>query len=346
MDNCSLALAEAENCCSTTIWEVESSSTSKAHSTQQAHAKDIQCLEAEAIEEEGKDCLAFLTACSTALRASPTKGHGIMITPYHLLLGNAPMSTLLSIPQGYPLLNRVSLQCPSSHQTLAPSKWWHHLPDWARPSSPSEATSKATPKEPPHSKQKEEMPLHKTLSRSHQEAFSRDSRLVHKARVDYFWGNWLHFNSENSCNLTDVFCNMIESMGLLGSEIFEIQETWMGQHELEYANYALKTLLKRLKFFCLVSPLESLKVMGLTNIHHPDTIHHFNGVTHCLWCRKEGQNEGIIINHLQTVHYKLGLACEKCFCCPLVTSKAIWHHGQKSCQPTAEGSPDKLSSSA
>ena len=58
-DDCSLALADAEKCCSTTIWEAESSSTSKAHSTQQAYAKDIQHLEAKAIEEEGKDCLTF-----------------------------------------------------------------------------------------------------------------------------------------------------------------------------------------------------------------------------------------------------------------------------------------------
>ena len=139
---------------------------------------------------------------------------------------------------------------------------------------------------------------------------------------------------------------MIESSGLLGSKIYEIQETWTGQHKLEYANYALKTLPKGLKFFHPVSPSESPKVMGLTNIHHPDALHHFNGVTHCPWCRKEGQNEGMIVNHLQMMHYKLGLVCEKCFCCPLVTSEAIWHHGQKSCQPSAEGSPDESSSSA
>ena len=60
-DNCSLTLAEAENCCSTTIRGAEFSSASKASSTQQSHAKDIQFLEAEAIEEEGKDCLTFLT---------------------------------------------------------------------------------------------------------------------------------------------------------------------------------------------------------------------------------------------------------------------------------------------
>ena len=189
------------------------------------------------------------------------------------------------------------------------------------------------------------MSLHKVLSRSHQEAFSRDSRLVQNAREDYFWGKQLHFHSENSCNLMDFFQNMIESTGLLGSEIYEIQETWMGQCELEYTNYTLKMQLKGLKFFHPVSPSESPKVMGLTNINHPDALCHFNGVTHCLWCRKEGENEGMIINHLWMMHYKLGLMCKKCLHCPLVMSEAIWHHGRRSCQQSAEGGPDKSSSS-
>ena len=144
----------------------------------------------------------------------------------------------------------------------------------------------------------------------------------------------------------DIFQNMIESAGLLGSKIYEIQETWTGRHELEYANYALKTLPKGLKFFCSVCPSESLKVMGLTSIHHLDALCHFNRVTHCLWCRKEGQNEGTVINHFQMMHYKLGLVCKKCFCCPSVTSEAIWHHGWKSCQPSTEGGPDESSLSA
>ena len=112
------------------------------------------------------------------------------------------------------------------------------------------------------------MLLHKALSRSHQEAFSRDSKLVQKARQDYYRENCLHFDSETLCNMADIFWNMIESDGLLSSEIHEIKETWTGQSELQYANYALRTLPKGLKFFCPVSPSESPKVMGLTGIHH------------------------------------------------------------------------------
>ena len=146
--------------------------------------------------------------------------------------------------------------------------------------------------------------------------------------------------------MADIFWSMIKSTGLLSSKIYQIKETWTRWSELQYANYALRTLPKGLKFFCTVSPLESPKVMGLTVIHHPDALHHFNGVTHCPWCGKEGQNEGTVVNHLQMMHYKLGLVCEKCFHCPSVTSEAIQHHGQNSCQPSAEGGPDESSSLA
>ena len=135
-DDCAHALAEVGNCCSTAIREAESIVTSKAYSIQQSHAKDIQCLEAEAIEEEGRDCLAFLTTCCTALRASPPKAHGIMVTPFHLLLGNAPMSTMLSIPLGVspPEWEPVPWTPPSSAPAVTrpspQSKWWHNSPYW------------------------------------------------------------------------------------------------------------------------------------------------------------------------------------------------------------------------
>ena len=45
--------------------------------------------------------------------------------------------------------------------------------------------------------------------------------------------------------------------------------------------------------------------MGLVGIHDPDALWNFNGVTHCPWCRKEGQNEGTTVNHLWMVHYSL-----------------------------------------
>ena len=154
-DNCAYALAEAENCCSTAIREAESRGASKDCSIQQSHTKNIQCLEAEAIEEVGRDCFTFLATYSTTLMASPPEAHGIIVTPFHLLLGNAPRSTLLSIPLGvFPSEQEPAPQTPpySAPAVTKPSpqsKQWHNLPDQVEPPSPSETTSKVTPEEPP-----------------------------------------------------------------------------------------------------------------------------------------------------------------------------------------------------
>ena len=102
------------------------------------------------------------------------------------------MSTLLSIPSGVstseqePTPQTPPSSAPAVTKPSPQTKWWHSLPDWVEPLSPSEATSKVAPEEPPHSKWKEEMLLHKALSRGHQEAFSRDSRLVQKVRENYY----------------------------------------------------------------------------------------------------------------------------------------------------------------
>ena len=98
------------------------------------------------------------------------------------------------------------------------------------------------------------MPIHKASTGSWQEAFARDSDLVWKAREDYFKTNCPHFHHETSYYMMDVFQDMITSASLLGSQIYEIQEVWGGQSELQYANDALKTLPKGLQFFCPYHP--------------------------------------------------------------------------------------------
>ena len=190
------------------------------------------------------------------------------------------------------------------------------------------------------------MPLYKALMRSCQEAFGPDSHLVRKMREEYFKNHCSNFNNKNSCELMAIFQQMIETVGLLGSTIYEIKEAWMGWDELWQANYALKTLPKRLRFFQVLSPLKSPKVMELMDIHYPDALCHFNGLTYCPWCRKEGQNEGTIVNHLQTAHYKLGLMCKKCFSYPFIMSEAIQCHGWKNWPPSREGGPNESPSLA
>ena len=112
------------------------------------------------------------------------------------------------------------------------------------------------------------------------------------------------------------------------------------------ANYTLGTLPKGLKFLRVVPPSESPKVMGLMGIHDPDALCHFNGMTHCPWCGKEGQNEGTVINHLQTVHYRLSLMYKKCSSYLSTSLDTLCCHGWQNCQPLGEGGPNELSSLA
>ena len=138
---------------------------------------------------------------------------------------------------------------------------------------------------------------------------------------------------------------MAKSTKLLGLAIYEIQEVWKGPDELQQANYALRSLPKGLKFLQVVPPSESPKVLGLVGIHDPDALCHFNGLTHCPWCGKEGQNEGTVVNHLCMVYYRLGLVCNKCCDYPSTSSDTLHHHCQQNCLPSGEGDPNESASS-
>ena len=188
-------------------------------------------------------------------------------------------------------------------------------------------------------------PWNRALKQSHLEAFSQDSDLVKEAREKNFSKHSYYFTMEGTCNLLEIFRQMAESAKLLGTSIYKIQMLWTGLHELRQANYALRSLPKGLKFLHAVPPPESPKVMGLVGIHNLDALCHFNGMTHCPWCGKEGQNEGTVVNHLQTVHYRLGLACNKCNDCPSTSSDTLCCHDQEDCQQPGEKVPKELVSS-
>ena len=170
-----------------------------------------------------------------------------------------------------------------------------------------------------------------SLKPSHADTFNRDSSPMKEARSHYFathpW-DWVHGNTED---LSDIFRELAQGAGLLGESIHEIRRSWDGPEELKHANCVLQSLPKGLKFLRVVSTKESPKVMGLKGIHDPDALWHFASYTYCPWCRKDGQNEGTIVNHLRTVYYRLGLICNQCFCCPTVTSDTLWQHGCHTC---------------
>ena len=103
---CTHSIQEAETHCSTAIQKVEAWGASQAAYIQQSHIKAVQHLEEEAIEEESKGQLDFLSAHHAAPRASPPESHGTLVASYHVLLGHVLMSHLFSISQGASPLNK------------------------------------------------------------------------------------------------------------------------------------------------------------------------------------------------------------------------------------------------
>ena len=155
--------------------------------------------------------------------------------------------------------------------------------------------------------------------------------MVKEARREYFSKHSFDFTSDGNCDLSGMFKHLAISAGLLGTSIYETQSPWTGPEELKQANYMLLSLPKGLKFLQAVPPSESPKVMGLMGIHDPYALCHFNGVTYCPWCGKEGQNEGMVVNHLWITHYRLGLVCDRCYGCPSTTSDTLCCYGQHDC---------------
>ena len=273
---------------------------------------------------------------------------GVLVASYHVVKGQAPTSHPFNLSQGTSSTEQVSAPVAPSPLTPGNSprpKWQHPSPDLVDVLPPGGTMSKATPEGTPSSKQWEIPPLHRVLMQSCLEAFSQDNCLVREMREEYFKRHSPNFTMENTHDLSDIFGHMAETAKLLGLAIYEIKEVWVGLDELQQANYALRTLPKGLTFLQVVPPLESPKVMGLIGIHDLDALHHFNGMTHYPCCRKEGQNEGTVVNHLWMVHYRLSLMCDKCFNYPSTSLDTLCCHSWQNDQPSGEGGPNKSSSS-
>ena len=183
------------------------------------------------------------------------------------------------------------------------------------------------------------------LKQSCSEVFSQDTDLVKEARKEYFKRHSYNFTAGGTHNLSEVFRWMAKSADLLGTAIHVIQAVWTWPDELWQANYALRSLPKGLMFLHVVPLSESPKVMGLGGIPNPDALHCFNGLTHCPWCGKEGQNKGTVVNHLQTVHYRLGLVCDKYNDCPSTSLDTLHHPNWQNCQQSGERNPNESVSS-
>ena len=129
---------------------------------------------------------------------------------------------------------------------------------------------------------------------------------------------------------------MATTANLLGNEIQEVQEDWGNRRDLSAANLFSRSSSKDIHFFRIVVPTESPKIMGLAGIHLLKALQWQSSLTFCLWCGKEGQNEGTVVNHLQTMHYHLGLICAHCLDYFTTSADAMWQHAQL-CKSMAAG---------
>ena len=72
--------------------------------------------------------------------------------------------------------------------------------------------------------------------------------------------------------LTDIFKELVDMAGLLGTKFYPIHNQWVGKKELCSVYNAVRGSAKDLHFFRTVVPLKSPKIMGLQGIHSPEAL--------------------------------------------------------------------------
>ena len=92
-------------------------------------------------------------------------------------------------------------------------------------------------------------------------------------------------------------------------------------------------------FSRIVAPNQLPKIMRLDGTHSLKALQWQNSLNFCPWCRKEGQNEGIVVNHLHTMHYHLGLICAHCLNYFTISTDTMQQHAQL-CKSTAASNDD------
>ena len=123
---------EAEASCSKAICEVKAQKVSQAVLFHKEHGKYMQDLEEQAIGEESRSHNDFLSTCQVVLYNSPPQLKGALVTSYHILLGQTPLSPPLVLPQKTSPMEEqpttATSLTPMPKQTPRPKRL-HPLPD-------------------------------------------------------------------------------------------------------------------------------------------------------------------------------------------------------------------------
>ena len=254
--------------------------------------------------------------------------------PIHLLTGNMSLTSLLMATLQVTISSRDPIPSPYHPRRLTTTthptgnKQQHPPGHEAELDHSGDREPASHPGDPPQSSWREEDPLAEHLRGTHWEAFCKDSGLVRCIWWIYFRAHMLVFHKEVTHNPADIFRDMAEMLGLMGTKIHPVQEQWQDKEELHIANHMAKGSTKNLCYFWVVLPVKSPKIMVLKGIHSSEALKQQDGLLFCPWCRKEGQNEGTMVNHLCTRHYHLRLVCKRCLQHFMTSSDRMQHHLQ------------------
>ena len=340
----SCLLQETEATCSKAICEAEAWKISQAAMLHKEHSKYMWDLEEQAMGEESRRRNNFLTACQVILYSSPPLLKSALAASYHILLGQTPLLPPLISPQRTSPVEEQPTTTVSPtlvlKQSLRPKRW-HPLPDPMESTLIGGATPKATLGGPPSPQEVRDPTLgHNTQTQPYRGVQPRlqygkggQKRILLQAilQLHLQWHSWPFWD--------------IEASGY---------KSWPSRHFYLWnsitLDWARRAKASKLHFVILTqgfevslgsTPSESPKVMELMGIHDPDALCQFGSVTYCPWCGKEGQNEGMVVNHLWTTHYWLGLVCDRCYSCLSTTSDTLCHHGWLNCHWLRESIPSK-----
>ena len=212
------------------------------------------------------------------------------------------------------------------------TKWQCCLFDWEatmlRPEEEEAAGLDITPKEWPHKGRKRGGPWWGSSRGAARKPLGKDSELVWVTRQVYFKMHCPNYDHEESHDFSHTFKEMATSAGLMGSDVHEVHEVWTDQKDLWFTHHMVKSFPKDIHFFWVVPPTKLPMIMGLKGIHSPKALRWHGGLSFCLWCGKEGQNEDMVVNQLQMSNYHLGLICSQCLESFTTSTNAVHCHLQ------------------
>ena len=152
----------------------------------------------------------------------------------------------------------------------------------------------------------------------------------------YFQTNRAVYNHEGSQDLSHTFQRGPSLLASWTLKSMRFRRCGLGKRTCRSLTMPQQVPWRASSFSGWCLPLNCPKIMELKGIPSPKALHWQVGLSFCLWCRKDGKNEGTVVNHLQTSHYCLGLICSWCLKYFMTSANTMWCHSLL-CKQTSAG---------